>query len=471
MAAQKIKQANIFGRIGTGIGQGLSDQIPKEIERYRLSSGLQNFEKESGNLNPIQQLARLSSIPGITPQMIQSFSELARIQNQGNAYKRGAPSSTGVNPSTTGASAVRSSPDLRDVQNANILQRANQEQQGQQIPSTQGQNIPTVRPVENQQRTPNLSSNENTPQVVPGNALNAQNLTRLPWTPSQRQQTIADYIDQGFLPDQARQLQADDESRDLAEPGAYQQRLKDIEEGKGKVRETLKRHLETKLHKAGDQVFNDIEGRMILNAERGMTRDLIKNPKADIDNVANDWSERLYNTAKAKDKMRTLGKTTGIENFLKGNSSEKKLNEYQDIFKRSGNLEEFKNLLQSKEFGMSSQAAASVAYPPNPKINKFLDGYKSSSGLNFQAPQKSQEARKAALEIENYIGPDDSVLSIARKLSNRDQYFDQQAFIDQISEDKDQLGLNERQRIELAEGVRDILPNWADLLYLPIFRR
>jgi hypothetical protein len=467
--AQTIKQANIFGRIGTGIGKGLAEQVPKEIERSRLASGLQNFEQESGNLNPIQQLARISSIPGITPQMIQSFSELAKYQNQGNAYKKAAGGNPRPGQQTGGMqpqASANGQPGINDVQFANL-----QPQQGAQQTGQSGQKMPPQGPVNNQQQTPNQPVNENVPQVAEGNALNQQNLTRLPWTPQQRNQTIADYIDQGFLPDQAKQLQADDEARDLAEPGAHKERLKDIEEAKGKVRDTLKRHLETKLQKTGENVFKDVEGRMILNAERGMTRDLIKNPKADIDNVANDWSERLYNTAIAKGKMSTLGKTTGIENLIKGDSAEKKLKEYQDIFKRSGNLEEFKNILQGPDFGMSAQAAASVAYPPNPKINKTLSNYRSSSGLQYYAPQKYQEARKIAIDIENDIGPDDSVLAIVRKLSDKDPYFDQQAFLDQISEDKDQLGLNERQRLELAEGVRNILPNWADLLYLPIFRR
>lgn len=40
MAGQKIKQGNIFGRIGSGIGQGLAEHAPKEIERSRLASGL-----------------------------------------------------------------------------------------------------------------------------------------------------------------------------------------------------------------------------------------------------------------------------------------------------------------------------------------------------------------------------------------------------------------------------------------------
>lgn len=470
MCAQYIKQGNIFGRIGSGIGKGLAEQVPKEIENYRLKTGLKELADKSdeGNLSPAQFLAQASGTYGITPQMIQSFGELSKIQNQGNAYRKGAGGSQRPGQQTQGMSP-ESSPQngqsLRDIQFGNF-----QSNQGQ--PTIQpSQKIPPVGSVNNQQQTPNIAPNENVPQISEGNTLNQQNLARFPWTPQQRQSTVADYIDQGFLPDQARQLQQDDESRDLATPGVHKERLKDIEEAKGKVRDTLKRHLETKLQKTGDNVYKDVEGRMILNAERGMTRDLIKSPKSDIDNVANDWSERLYNTAIAKDKMRALGKTTGIENFIKGDSAEKKLKEYQDIFKRSGNLEEFRNMLQGEDFGLSPQAASSIAYPPSQKVNKFLSNYRSSSGLQYHAPQKYQEARKAALQLENDIGPDDSVLSIVRKLSDRDPYFDQQAFLDQISEDKDQLGLNERQRMELAEGERNILPNWADLLYLPIFRR
>lgn len=461
--AQLIKNANIFGRIGSGIGQGLAEQVPKEIERSRLASGLQNFEKESANLSPTQQLARLSAIPGITPQMIQSFGELAKIQNQGNAYRnaaggnpRPAQQSNGMPPQAS----PEGQPNINAIQFANLPQ-----------PRQQGQNMPPQEQVNNQQKTPNQPSNENVPQIAPGNALNQQNLTRSPWTPQQRNQAIAGYIADGFLPDQASQLAADDEARQLAEPGAHKQRLEDIETAKGKVRDTLKRHLETKLQKSGEGVYKDVEGRMILNAERGMTRDLIKNPSADIDNVANDWSERLYQTAQAKGKMKTLGQTTGFESFFKPGTSEKKLKEYQDIFKRSGNLEEFKNILQGEDFGMSAQAAAFTAYPPNQKINKVISAYNPASPNHYLPQTQYQEARKAALDVEKDIGPDDSVLAIARALSDKDQYFDQQAFLDQISEDKDQIGLNERQRLELAEGARNILPNWADLLYLPLFRR
>ncbi len=461
MAGQKIKQGNIFGRIGTGLGKGLAEQIPKEIERNRLASGLKDLGNQEG-LSPFQQFSALASIPGITPQMLQSGSELLRHQSQANAYKNGLSGNQRRNEEGRTQQEPRSSPDISGIKFGNYVEKALNAQQGQQMPP--------VGQVNNQQATPNQQSNENVPQTVEGNALNKQNQTRLPWTPQERNDAIGYYIDKGFLPDQAKSMAADDEARDLAEPAAYQQRLKDVDEARGKIRDTLKRHLETKLQKEKGDVFKDVEGRMILNAERGMERDLIENPKKDVENAANDWSERLYQTAIAKGKLKTLGSTTGIESIFKGDTSLKKLKEYQNIFKSSGNLEEFKNILQGDDFGMSAQGAASVAYPPNQKIDKILSDYKSSS-QSYDPANKYQEARKIALDVENSLGPDDSVLSIVRKLSEKDPYFDQQAFIDQISEDKDRIGLNQRQRLELAEGVANIVPNWADLLYLPIFKR
>lgn len=82
--AQLISKGNIFGRIGSGIGRGLADQIPKEIERSRLQSGLKEVG-QAKDQTPFQQFAALSSVPGVTPQMIQSGSELLRQQARGQA--------------------------------------------------------------------------------------------------------------------------------------------------------------------------------------------------------------------------------------------------------------------------------------------------------------------------------------------------------------------------------------------------
>lgn len=84
--AYEVKQGNIFGRIGTGIGKGLSEQVPKEIDRYRLAEGLKKLG-ENKDLTPFQRFAELSSIPGITPQMVQSGADLLRQEAKSNSFK------------------------------------------------------------------------------------------------------------------------------------------------------------------------------------------------------------------------------------------------------------------------------------------------------------------------------------------------------------------------------------------------
>lgn len=77
--SQYIKQGNIFGRIGSGIGQGLAEQLPKEIERGRLASGLQQLNQQK-NLSPQEYFTQALSVPGLIdrPQVIQSLENLAR---------------------------------------------------------------------------------------------------------------------------------------------------------------------------------------------------------------------------------------------------------------------------------------------------------------------------------------------------------------------------------------------------------
>jgi hypothetical protein len=72
-----VGQGSLAGRLGSGVGKGLAEQLPKEFERERLKTGLEQLGT-SESLSPFQQFAKLASIPGITPQMLQSGSELLR---------------------------------------------------------------------------------------------------------------------------------------------------------------------------------------------------------------------------------------------------------------------------------------------------------------------------------------------------------------------------------------------------------
>src|SRR6185369_15388503 len=80
--------ARLGGAIGAGLGQGLAQSIPQEMERTRLAKGLQQLGQQEG-LTPFQRFAQLAAIPGITPQMIQSGSELLKQQGiRANLNKR-----------------------------------------------------------------------------------------------------------------------------------------------------------------------------------------------------------------------------------------------------------------------------------------------------------------------------------------------------------------------------------------------
>jgi len=77
--AQYVKQGDIFGRIGSNIGQGLAEQIPKEVERNRLSTGLKELNQRR-NLSPQEYFTGALGIPGVMdrPQVLQSLENLSR---------------------------------------------------------------------------------------------------------------------------------------------------------------------------------------------------------------------------------------------------------------------------------------------------------------------------------------------------------------------------------------------------------
>lgn len=79
MVQELSSQPSFFGSLGKGIGKGLANYVPKEVERQRLSKGLEQLGQQQG-LTPFQQFSGLASTPGITPQMLQSGSDLLRQQ-------------------------------------------------------------------------------------------------------------------------------------------------------------------------------------------------------------------------------------------------------------------------------------------------------------------------------------------------------------------------------------------------------
>lgn len=481
--AQAIKQGDIFGRIGTGFGRGLAEQIPKEIDRNRLSSGLSAFEQDHQNLNPMQQLARLSAIPGVTPQTIQSFSELAKVNNQGNFYKNlaGYQPPNNRNPAGPQGPVVSSSQPLNGQQinpqtGLPVQQTMNQQNSQQQV-------------AESGKMQQRVAPRDNLNDPVSENTFNPNALSRLPWTPERRNKNIADYVLNGALPVEAKELTADDEARERGEAPILQQRQREDMERTTAARNELDRQLDIKLQKSGEDRSKDLTGEMLINFQRGMKKALRNDPSLSIEDAANEWSDKALNTAKTKNQLDRLAKSTGIESLVKGEENLKKLKSYADIFKNSGNSEELYNILRKDPeeggFGFSPQGSALVAFDLNKDLNQYAKEFKPNyerpgsnrpvfgASLPNAPDQRKIEAtaRKAAIDVGKLITENDSLLAVARALSDRDPYFNQGAFFDQLREDQDQLTLNDRQRRELSEGTKDLLPTWGDLLFFPWFGR
>jgi hypothetical protein len=458
--AYSVKPANIFGRIGTGLGKGLAEQLPKEMERNRLASGLKAFEEEHQNLTPIQQLSRAAAIPGATPQLLQSLTELAKVQNQGNAYRNSAGRGT--------EQQSRASPYLpQNEQEAQWMSSLgiNPQQQDQQIPGTK------LAPQGTQSR--GLPGREN----INENTINPAAKTAIPWSSQRMDQEILNDIDAGFLPEQAQQRAKDREARELGLPPVLQQRQKEDMERTVTARNELDRQLETKFQKTGEGVYQDLPGEMKINLERSMLKALRRNPNLQIEDAAHEFSEKALATAKARNQFDKTAKTTGIETLGKGDKILSKLNEYSDVFKDSGNSEEYYNILKKEPLdggmGLSSEASATVAFPINSQWKNYVSKFhpqnlkQTKYGEVIDPKRTEANSRKAASDISKLIGEDDSLLSIARALRQKDPYFDQEAFFDEIKQNIDTLNLNDRQRREIPERNTDWLPKWGDFLIFP----
>lgn len=438
----EVKQGNIFGRIGSGVGQGLAEQIPKEIENYRLRSGLKNIadEADEGKLSPAQFLARTSGTYGITPQMVQSFGELAKNQA------------------------------IRNVFTGNNTQEPVTPYNPKKPLPQKGLRFSENEPGVNIQNDINVSPNEyGQPQISPNNPLRESAVPRPPWTPERRKEEIGKLF-QDFpyltLPE-AQAMAADNEARELAQPEAQRAIDNYYKQKQDEATNKFDEILGTKLQKSKEGVYSDITGEMKNNLIRGMERELRENPKASVNDVANKWSEKALDMAKTKTQLNKLAGTFGVSDILNKKALNNKLKEYQESFAKANNQEEYFNLLKS-DFKMSPQGAASIAYPRNKGMKSYISGVKNPK--SYDPSLADPNARKQAIEIEKLITANDSLLAIARDLREKVPFFDQTAFFEQLGNDKDQIGLTPRQQREIQEGVSNILPSWADLLILPLFR-
>jgi hypothetical protein len=413
-----VKQPNIFGRIGTGIGKGLAESLPKEMDRGRLSAGLQQFEKESENLNPLQQYTRLAAIPGITPQMIQALPEVLKQQNQAKA----------------------------------LIEQGN------------SSNTPPPFPVQ-QQTLENQPSSGLTTR--PG--LEA---TRKGYIPPTYQQTLARA---GELYKSNPQLYSNDPQKAIAaaqqeasQEQAINQAYQQQRQGEQNIQNSVQSNLQSQagLLKATvpPNVYSDIEQRAVksvLPIEEG--GEGLTDQEAKV-----KYGNELDKRSRAYSNLRALGGWTIP--FQKTSEVLRNLKSSRKTFKENDDLRNFADTLVT-ENGLSNSKAYYLAYPNSdiPELNKTLSkipDVNPKMTLREDIFERKHAYNQDAIlhqispKLAKDMGKEGSPLSVAEELQGKG--YDPSIFLNYLDENREKLDLTPRQVDELAKP-RNFFPTLNDI--------
>lgn len=495
--ANYVKNANIFGRIGSGIGQGLAEQVPKEIERHRLASGLKQFEQDADSLTPLQQVARLSAIPGITPQTIQSASELAKHQGVRNSF---------INNARGGKSNPQSVP--KEVA---ALREQQREFGGGRLGNRQSIDAPNDNiengPVKNDISPTREAEAKSQPGVVKENPTQQKFVPAVRWTPEEKASDIAREFERNphFTYEQARQRSDDNEQRYINAPEDYQRQQKYLKDQEDEADKEFNEQLKTALQKEGAEVYGDISGNLQLDLKKVMRNDLATNPSLTPRTAAEKWRKIGEDFVHKRNILKEKA-NTNLANKISPYTKEETLKDIKSAQKAYANLgkeREFYNILRSinkpavyeinkqnglKEiqepgsfgFSFNPGPAALAAFPRSEPVKSLINNQKfkapDSSNIgsgNYQrgVDYNDKMTRKFAEDVSKTMSRKDSILAIATSMKNKYPYFNERTFYDYFREHQDELRLTPEQEDDLVQGIPGYNFNWADYAVFPFFGR
>lgn len=434
---------NIFGRIGRGIGKSLAEQVPKEMERIRLSQGLKDLESRGYGETPLQQASNLVGIPGMNPQMLQYFLPLLQAQ-QARQEQLGGGGGGAVRDASTGnlppvrsnraieAPAIREGIKAEEAQGQVAGAPTEEEKMvGLVTPDTiQAQLNPIVRktPEEKWAEAQDLSRRMPGSYPLPQNALD-------------------------FIERQENQAIAAQES--LAAKGRDQM----VAEAavNGEFDDILGKFLQ----KEGNQTYGDVIGeyqqalreKAYDDVRRGMT------PKA----AGRKWADEGLHIAKSLQKLKTEAdkmwtlqspKPADLRSTIKSTAQE---------FRKRGLSQAFKNYLVAHN-GLDAPHAALFSNPLN--ANKDMSAYIAKTpkavGAFTRGKEKAlsdQDYNKVAQGVVKRIKDTDSLQTIGLYLE--DKGYDPNKFRAAVSElpEEEKRKLSNEQIQELQESF----PRFASL--------
>ncbi len=441
--AQEIKQGDIFGRVGTGFGKGLAEQLPKEMERGRLSNALKNVGEQK-NLTPFQKFSGLVSAAHEYPQVVQTGGELLKQEGIRNSFAKNANRGQGQEPAPGGQQPQQPLPRNIAESFAKI---------GKQTSPT-GASYKAPSEIEGQ----STGENPLRPEAQPAK----------PWTQDRWVNEMADA--QERYPDLNNQeimnLVDKKQQRELAAPAA-EQAIDAYRAGvQDEANTAFDKALATKTEKTGEDLLKQVPGTLQNKLKRKMVNELITNKGANIKDVADKWSDVALRRAQALDDT-VVDSNKGM--ISKGASEiVSNLNARSKIFKDAGDSENYRDILINN-FGFSPQRASQISHHPSKSAKSWLG---SISRTDATPGAMTSGAIKRANELVKHITPSDSVQSIARTIKDKDPYFNEDTFFqelkDIIQDDERNNPFTAMQKEEITQGGADNTPNWADVWYFPL---
>ncbi len=411
--AQYIKNANIFGRIGTGIGKGVNEQLPKEVEHQRFRSGLQKLGEKSKDLSPMQAFLEASGTYGATPQFIQSFGELAKQQARGQALSQG-----------------------------------------------QNQQQPSPFPVNTNQQ--NNISNSKIPSITKEGVLEKVQQGYIPPTREEKDMIAGEAYNNnpaffGHDPQKAIQWADDKANQEEKINLAYQKQHGDLTNIQDNVTRRLKDQYQKLGAKVPSTVYDKIEDKAVeatipkSQGGRGLTEhQSIKEYGKDLDEISRAYQEI--------DSVGNWGVTTRT-----AKNSLSALKSLQNSFEKNDDTRNFADQMVARN-KISNPLAYSIAQPVSkePELSNFLkkfpDKQKSSISKGYYEKQKADIPRSVLEKTTSLLGKKGSPLAVGYELEKKG--YDVNQWYDYLDKNRDKLIKFQSDQLDKPRNEYGTLNDW-----------
>lgn len=435
---QVIDTDTISGRIGRGFAQGLSEQVPKEIERYRLSSGLKELGQSAEGKEPYQLFSDLLSIPGMTSEKAQMLypylqQQLARREDQRRVQQ-------GVNvPQGTQQPTIAAQKSIQDSG------QISQEGGKPVLPVGKGSSIVSPESTIAAQQVWNEPSyDERLQEAV---QLSNENRAKYP-TPQDAMTEVNERV---------RIKKANFDARKAG--FTDQKNLQDTADTE------FNKYISEKLQKSLTESYDTVWGDLQSDLRNSMYEDI----KAGVSysDAAKKYGDQAKEIAKTMTNLLEKGSVTRYFDPKQAKTTKEAIEStFRNEFKKIGKLEEYSHILEST-MGLSPAFAAENAFPvkDNKKNSEILSKVKSSrpQGLGvitnaIYTPKSGKELVQITDDLMNNFGKDDSILSYGLELKRKG--FDENEFYSLVRNKYNDY-LNPRQLHEL-ETASTIHPSMGD---------